>query len=110
MHTAAIVQARNGGPIRQHYDRKIAERTTPKETPAQPQAPARQHRLPNPSTTNADAPFRRVLTQERYEVTFRSTGWCRPVPERILSNESLKGGIRLDEAPIDVELLPELQP
>lgn len=31
LHTAAIVQARDGGPGRQHYDRKIAELKTPKE-------------------------------------------------------------------------------
>ncbi len=31
LHTVAIVQARDGGPGRQHYDRKIAELKTPKE-------------------------------------------------------------------------------
>ncbi len=31
LHTAAIVQARDGGPGRRHYDRKIAELKTPKE-------------------------------------------------------------------------------
>jgi transposase len=31
LHTAAIVQARDGGPGREHYDRKIAELKTPKE-------------------------------------------------------------------------------
>ncbi len=31
LHTAAILQACDGGPGRQHYDRKIAELKTPKE-------------------------------------------------------------------------------
>ena len=31
LHTAAIVQARDGGPGRQHYDRKISQLKTPKE-------------------------------------------------------------------------------
>jgi transposase len=31
LHTAALVQARDGGPGRNHYDRKLAENKTPKE-------------------------------------------------------------------------------
>ena len=31
LHTAAIVQTRDGGPGRDHYDRKITELKTPKE-------------------------------------------------------------------------------
>jgi transposase len=31
LHTAALVQARDGGPGRNHYDRRLAESKTPKE-------------------------------------------------------------------------------
>jgi transposase len=45
VHVIAVCQARDPGPGRNHYQRKLTESKTPAEAPAQPQTPALQRHL-----------------------------------------------------------------
>ncbi len=73
LHTAAIVQARDGGPGRQHYDSKSSSRLRRKRCAAS--RPARQRRVPAPSgRPSPPGPSRPHLTQRRYESRSRPVG------------------------------------
>jgi hypothetical protein len=58
IHVAAVTQARDPGPGRDHYRRKLTEHKTPQRGPPEPEAPAFEHHLsphPGRSPTHTDS-------------------------------------------------------